>query len=76
MGRDWKANWDRWYGNAENREKKKAYGRQYYNDADRKPLILEQKKKRLDSQSPEQREDRLEKMRVYNKTRVKSIERE
>ena len=59
MAKDWKANWDRWYGNPENRAKKLAYSLKRYNE--KKEFLLEQKKKRIASETPEQREDRLKK---------------
>ena len=45
MTKDWKANWDRWYGNPENRAKKLAYSLKRYNE--KKEFLLEQKKKRI-----------------------------
>ena len=70
MTKDWKANWDRWYGNPENRAKKLAYSLKRYNE--KKEFLLEQKKKRIASETPEQREDRLKKMREYSSQRYKA----
>tara|TARA_R100001463_G_scaffold49626_5_gene99516 strand:- start:2130 stop:2372 length:243 start_codon:yes stop_codon:yes gene_type:complete len=70
MAKDWKANWDRWYGNPENRAKKLAYSLKRYNE--KKEFLLEQKKKRIASETPEQREDRLKKMREYSSQRYKA----
>ena len=70
MAKDWKANWDRWYGNPENRAKKLAYSLKRYNE--KKEFLLEQKKKRIASETPEQREDRLRKMREYSSQRYKA----
>ena len=70
MTKDWKANWDRWYGNPENRAKKLAYSLKRYNE--KKEFLLEQKKKRIASETPEQREDRLKKMREYSSKRYKA----
>ena len=70
MAKDWKANWDRWYGNPENRAKKLAYSLKRYNE--KKEFLLEQKKKRIASETPEQREDRLKKMREYSSKRYKA----
>ena len=46
MAKDWKANWDRWYGNPENRAKKLAYSQKRYEE--KKAFILEQKKNRIE----------------------------
>lgn len=70
MTKDWKANWDRWYGNPENRAKKLAYSLKRYNE--KKEFLLEQKKKRIASETPEQREERLKKMREYSSQRYKA----
>ena len=67
MAKGWKANWDRWYGNPENRAKKLAYSLKRYNE--KKEFLLEQKKKRIASETDEQREDRLRKMREYSNQR-------
>tara|TARA_R110001592_G_scaffold263844_1_gene529202 strand:- start:107 stop:355 length:249 start_codon:yes stop_codon:yes gene_type:complete len=70
MAKDWKANWDRWYGNPENRAKKRAYSLKRYNE--KKAFILEQKKNRIANQTPEETEDRLRKMREYSNQRYKA----
>ena len=70
MTKDWKANWDRWYGNPENRAKKLAYSLKRYNE--KKEFLLEQKKKRIASETPEQREERLKKRREYSSQRYKA----
>jgi len=67
MAKDWKANWDRWYGNPENRAKKLAYSLKRYNE--KKEFLLEQKKNRIARETDEQREDRLRKMREYSSQR-------
>ena len=67
----WKKYWVKWYSKPENREQKRVYAKKRYeekkHDKDDFVGILTKKKIRLDNQTPEQREDRLRKMREYNK---------
>ncbi len=60
---DKKTYWNVWYSNPDNREKKKQYAKdRYYKLRDN---ILENKRSRLSSETEDQRQNRLQKMRDY-----------
>lgn len=67
--------WDRWY--SKNKDRKNEYTRKYYqenkHDRDGVPGLLSKKKMKLANETPEQRQERLTKMREYAKARKEKL---